>query len=184
MKNQAPASARFARYDATTIWLHWTTAALIATLWTLGQTADLLPRGPLRTGAWSLHVLLGFATIAVLLWRIAWRARCGRTLPPADTGILQTLATATHTLLYILIATTVALGLTDALYRGFNIFGVLPLPQIGTNDTETRHTINEWHELSANALLLLALFHALAALVHHYLWRDHLLERMTPERNP
>jgi hypothetical protein len=48
------------RYDATTVWLHWITVALIVVLWVIGQTGDLVPRGPFRTGVWSTHVVLGF----------------------------------------------------------------------------------------------------------------------------
>jgi len=34
--------------------------------------------------------------------------------------------------------------------------------------------------LAANVLLGLALFHAAAALVHHYFWQDGVLGRMLP----
>jgi cytochrome b561 len=168
------------RYDPTTIWLHWTTVGLIVALWGIGQTADLVPRGPLRSGIWSIHVTLGFVTSFVLLTRIAWRAHFGRILPPADTGILYVLAKVTHYALYVLLGVVVIAGIIDASYRGFNVFGVWPVPQFGTGDPATRHSINEWHELAANVLMLVAAVHAMAALGHHYMWRDRLLERMRP----
>ncbi len=167
-----------ARYDPTTIWLHWITVGLVAVLWVIGQTADLAPRGPVRTGVWSVHVLLGLATGLVLLTRVAWRAHFGRVLPPADTGILYTTARVTHYTLYILLGAVVVLGIVDALYRGFNLFGVWSLPQFGTGDAATRHSINEWHERAANLTIVVACLHAAAALVHQYVWRDHLIERM------
>ena len=40
-----------------------------------------------------------------------------------------------------------------------------------------------WHSLPANLLMALALIHATAALVHHYLWRDAVLRRMLPRRH-
>jgi cytochrome b561 len=139
-----------ARYDPITIWLHWATVGLIGAVWIIGQTADLLPRGPFRTGAWSIHVLLGLATGFVLLTRVAWRTRFGRILPPADTGILHAIAKVTHYTLYLLLGVVVVTGLFDASYRGFNLFGVWALPQFGTGDSATRHSIDEWHELAAN----------------------------------
>ncbi len=172
--------ARDESYDRTTIWLHWATVGLIAVLWVIGQTADWVPRGPFRTGAWSVHVVLGFITGFVLLTRVAWRAHFGRDLPPIDTGALHAVAKATHYLLYGLLATVVLLGLIDASYRGFNLFGVWSVPQFGMSDAATRRSINEWHELAANLTALVALAHAAAALVHQYVWRDHLLERMMP----
>ena len=170
----------FAQYDPTTIWLHWATVGLIAVLWLIGQTADLAPRGPIRTGLWSVHVVLGFMTAFVLVTRVAWRAHFGRELPPADTGLLYVVAKVTHYALYLLLAAVVVLGIVDASYRGFNVFGIWAVPQFGTGDTATRHSINEWHELAANLTIFVALAHATAALLHQYLWRDHLLERMKP----
>ncbi len=72
-----------ALYDPATIWLHWTTVGLIAIFWVIAQSDDWLPRGPLRTGIWSIHVTLGFAAGLVLLSRVAWRALFGRVLPPS-----------------------------------------------------------------------------------------------------
>ena len=168
------------RYDPTTIWLHWTTVGLVVVLWVIGQTADLLPRGPFRTGAWSIHVVLGVVTAFVLLTRIAWRARFGRALPPTDTGALYLIAKATHYALYLLLGAVVIAGIIDASYRGFNLFGVWTVPQFGTGDRAIRHSINEWHELAANVLIAVAAIHGLAALGHHFVWRDRLLDRMRP----
>ena len=40
-----------ARYDRTSIVLHWTTAALILLLWGIAQVIDLFPRGTPRVMA-------------------------------------------------------------------------------------------------------------------------------------
>ncbi len=168
------------RYDSTTIWLHWLTVGLVVVLWLIGQTADFLPRGPFRTGIWSTHVMLGFLTAFVLLTRVAWRAQFGRMLPPADSGVLYVIAKTTHYALYVLLAAVVIAGIVDASYRGFNLFGVWSVPQFGTGDRAIRHSINEWHGLAANVLLAVAAIHGLAALGHHYVWRDHLLDRLRP----
>jgi hypothetical protein len=55
-------------------------------------------------------------------------------------------------------------------------FGLWSVPQFGSGDAATRCSINGWHELAANALIVVATVHALAALGHHYGWRDHLLD--------
>ena len=173
-------SSVVARYDPTTIWLHWITVGLIVVLWVIGQTGDWFPRGPLRTVIWSIHVTLEFAILIVLLTRIAWRAHFGRVLQPADSGLLYIIAKVTHYTLYVLLGLIVLTGIIDASYRGFNVFGVWSVPQFGAGDAATRHSINEWHELAANVLMAVAAVHGLAALGHHYVWRDHLLDRMRP----
>ena len=165
-------------YDRTTIALHWVTAASVVVLWIIGQTADWIPDGPANTAVWSVHVVLGFMLTALLAWRIVWRATGGRRLPPADSGALQVFAKLTHYLLYALLMVVVVLGVVNAFVRGYSLFDLVHLPQIG--DREWRRPITEWHGLAANILLGLALFHATAALIHHYLWQDAVLRRMMP----
>jgi cytochrome b561 len=166
-------------YDLPTIWLHWITVALVAVLWIIGQTGDLFPRGAIRNSVWSIHVVIGLCLGFVLVLRIGWRVRFGRILPPVDAGILHVIAKVTHYALYLFLAITVILGIANALYRGFNMFGIWTLPRVGSADDAMRHSLNEWHGLAANLLMLIALLHAAAALIHHYLWRDRVMKRMT-----
>lgn len=167
-------------YDRTTIALHWITATSVLVLWVIGQTADWIADGPANTAYWSVHVVLGFVLAAVLAWRILWRTSGGRRLPAADPAALEAFAKATHYLLYALLLAAVVLGVVNAFVRGYNLFDIVSLPQIG--DLAWRRPITRWHGLAGNILLGLALFHAAAALVHHYLWHDRVLRRMLPTR--
>ena len=164
-------------YDPTTVWLHWLTAGLVAALWVLGQTSDWWPKS-YSDFSWSVHVTLGLALVLVLVARASWRARFGAALPPADVGVLNWIAKATHYALYALLFAAVTLGLVNALYRGYHVFDLWSFPQIGSGDRATRRSINGWHEWAANAVLIVALLHAAAALVHHYVWRDQVMRRM------
>jgi cytochrome b561 len=127
---------------------------------------------------WPIHVVWGFLLVALVGWRVAWRSSRGIGLPAADPGLLHVLAKATHYLLYILLGAVLLLGVVNAFVRGYNLFGLFSLPQIGERDW--RRPITHWHELAANALLALALLHAAAALAHHYLFKDGVLRRMLP----
>jgi cytochrome b561 len=165
-------------YDPTTIALHWITAALVVVLWIIGQSADWIPRGALRTDYWSAHVALGFALAVALAGRIVWRSARGRRLPAAETGALHILAEAMHYALYLLLLIVAGLGVANAFVRGYDLFGVTSLPQIG--DLALRRPLTQWHGLAANFLLGFALAHAAAALAHHYVMRDGVLRRMLP----
>lgn len=167
-------------YDTTTITLHWLTAVLTLTLWMIGQTADWIPRGPVRIDYWSIHVVLGFVLAILLVWRILWRGFKGRRLPPADLGALQFLAKASHYLLYALLLIVVGLGVVNAVVRGYNLFDLFKVPQIG--DTTLGKPITRWHGLAANFLLGLAFLHVMAALMHHYVLRDDVFGRMLSRR--
>jgi cytochrome b561 len=166
------------RYDRTTITLHWFTAVLVVALWIIGQTADWLPRGEVQTIYWSSHVALGFTLGLVLGWRIIWRSVSGRRLPAVNSGPLHLAAKASHGALYVLLVVVIVLGVVNAFVRGYNLFGLFHLPQIG--DASMRRPITHWHGLAANILLGLALLHTLAALTHHYVLKDGVLRRMTP----
>ena len=167
------------RYDRTTIMLHWSTASLVAVLWMLGQTSDwFADGGTTNTTMWSTHVVLGFVLTALVVWRVMWRSSGGRALPAADTGALHFLAKATHYGLYLLLAVILVLGIVNAFVRGYSIYGLFHLPQVG--DRAWRRPITHWHGLAANIALGLAGFHAVAALVHHYVLRDGLIARMIP----
>jgi cytochrome b561 len=172
--------ANGANYDRTTISLHWITTGLVIVLWIIGQTADWLPRGPVNTDYWSIHVVLGFALAVVIAYRIIWRSFGGRRLPAANAGAVHVLAKATHYGLYLLLLVVVVLGITNAFVRGYNLFDLVSLPQVG--DRAMRRPITHWHGLAANILLGWAALHAAAALFHHYVIRDSVLRRMVPAR--
>lgn len=165
------------RYDRTTIVLHWLTAVLVAGLWVVGQTADYLPEDSLiQNIAWSSHVTIGFALAGILLFRIYWRSTSGASLPAADSGALHALAETTHYLLYSLLVITILLGIANAFIRGYDLFHLFKLPQLGVKGW--KKPVTHWHELAANSVLIVAGVHTAAALIHHYVWRDNLISRM------
>src|SRR3954471_13856925 len=114
------------RYDPPAMTLHWLTALLVLTLWTLAQAWGFLQHGtPLRHELQALHVSLGLVLIVVLALRIGWRAGPSRRLPPAASGAAELAARAMHYLLYALLLAEVALGL------GFRWAGPDPLSFFG-----------------------------------------------------
>ncbi|GJD70515.1 hypothetical protein MMMDOFMJ_3464 [Methylobacterium gnaphalii] len=168
-------------YDRGTIALHWLTAGLVLGLWLIGTfLEDLVPKGVLRSGTWSAHFDFGFVLAVLVIALLLWRRARGRQLPVEDPGILHRVAKATHAALYLLLLVVVGLGITNAFVRGVHLIGPVDLPKLG--DPSWRRPLTHWHGLAANLLMGLALFHAAAALVHHYLWHDAVLRRMLHRR--
>lgn len=168
------------RYDGLSILLHWLTAALVVTLWTLGQTIDFFPKGAPKIDARSVHITLGATLGVVLIGRILWRASAGRRLPLANSGWLGTAARVVHYGLYLLVGITVTLGIFNAWQRGDVLFNVYTIPQLIPGDLALKRTIEELHGDFADIVLIIAGLHAAAALAHHYLLRDRVLRRMLP----
>jgi cytochrome b561 len=169
------------RYDRTTIWLHWLTAGLVGALWILGQTVDYFPRGAPRVGARSVHIVVGAALLVVLVIRLAWRARWGRGLPLATPGIGGRVAKFAHVMLYLLLASTLLLGVANAWIRGDSLFGLFKIPSIAPGNKALRQQVEDLHGTVANVTVVIALLHAAAALVHRYILHDRVLQRMLSE---
>ncbi|MBV9043746.1 MAG: cytochrome b/b6 domain-containing protein, partial [Alphaproteobacteria bacterium] len=120
-------------------------------------------------------------TLAVVtLARIAWRATRGVRLEEADKGFLAWLSRGARRGLYGLILAAVGLGLYAVSYRNLNFFNLFRLPTLGTATRPEMRDMMENHALAANLVVILALLHASAALVHHYVLRDTVLARMIP----
>ncbi|HEV2268543.1 MAG TPA: cytochrome b/b6 domain-containing protein [Steroidobacteraceae bacterium] len=168
------------RYDGVSILLHWLTAALVAILWTLGQTIDFFPKGAPKIDARSVHISLGVTLGIILLVRMLWRAHAGRRLPLANSGWLGVTAKVVHYGLYILVGVTVVLGICNAWQRGDVLFNVYTIPKLVPGDLALKRTIESLHGDFADVVLIIAGLHAAAALAHHHLLRDRVLRRMLP----
>ena len=175
--------AQIERYDSRTIALHWLTAILIAGQWLSGQTIDWFAKGAPRVDARSVHLVIGSLLIAVMTVRILWRIGPGRRLPPASTGPMDLMARGLHGLLYLTVVCVLLGGVATELLRGDSVFGLLTLPKPGDIAGPARHALAEQigslHGLGANAILVLAGFHAAAGLFHHYVLKDGVLGRMS-----
>ena len=167
-------------YDRRTIVYHWLSAALVITLWLLGQAIDWFPRGDARVYARSTHILLGVILAVTLFLRLRWRFTGGQKLPLAVEGIQGKAAVGVHHLLYLLVSAIVLIGLACVWIRGDNIFNLFKVPVFDAENKELRHQAVELHGLLANGLLLLSMAHAAAALWHQFIRKDGVLTRMIP----
>lgn len=165
-------------YDRRTIRLHWLTALLVLTLWCLAQVIDYFPAGLPRVSIRSTHILLGATLVYILVRRVHWRLGPGRRLPLAAPAALGRLALAVHWLLYAGLSSVLLLGLANAWKRGDSIYGLFSIPKLLPADQQLKNVIEHWHKYAANALMLLALVHALAGMLHHFVLRDGILRRM------
>jgi cytochrome b561 len=71
-------------YDTKTICYHWISAAIILTLWVVGQNIDSFEKGDPRVIVRSIHITLGLILALVFVIRVNWRIRGGVKLPQPD----------------------------------------------------------------------------------------------------
>lgn len=153
-----------AGYTATQIGLHWAVALLVVFNYIYSEgmedALDARLEGITPTGLElnpAIHVWVGTAILALVLFRLVMRLKRGVPLP-GGTGLQQSLAEWAHRLLYALLIAVPAFG-------ALTWFGKIDL-------------FGEPHALMANLLMLLAGGHAIIAIGHHILLKDGLLGRM------
>ena len=170
------------RYDRVTMTLHWITAILVVTLFSLAHVWAFFPHdGPAQLTMQTAHVSLGVVLAATLVVRLLWRSIFGRRLPSASSGFVELAAHGMHSLLYGLLAVMVIAGFGKRWVRshGVEFFG-LSIPSPLALDPAWRPAFNWVHHWGAWVIITFAGLHAAAALFHHFALRDGVLRRMLP----
>jgi cytochrome b561 len=172
------------RYGALPQLVHWLTALFVIAGWLLGTFLDDIPKGSPRAFGLLAHMTLGQCVFVLVIVRLIWRYT-DPPPPPEKTRygkLLEIVATLSHYALYALLLAVPILGVAVQLKRGnpLPIFGLGELASPWPADRATARTILRVHEYCADALLILAGAHAVAALTHHYMFRDRTLTRMLP----
>jgi cytochrome b561 len=170
-------------FDSLTIGFHWATVvivlAMFATAWLHGQSHDDVHKALLL----QIHRSLGVTIWVVTVSRLAWRLTNAK-LPPFPTTMTKlhrAIVKVSEYGLYALLLIQPATGMTATLLRGrqFALF-IWEIPQLMTKDTALVATFDLAHKLGAWALGALILGHAAAALFHHFVLRDDVLQCMAP----
>jgi cytochrome b561 len=173
------------RYTRAAIALHWSMACLIVALYFMGISIDDFPIGPDRIMLVTWHKWLG-VTLA-LLWFARVAVRMTNTPPPLPTNSpawQNAAAHLTHIALYALMIAIPITGWLMSSAKGFTttFFGLLDLPNLVDKDKGLAQTLKDIHGTLANTLALLIVVHIGAALKHQLIDKDHLLDRIRPER--
>jgi cytochrome b561 len=168
-------------YDGVAMTLHWLTAALVLTQFSLALLWDSFGR-PTHHLMVVAHMSFGIILTVVIVARIVWRLMPGHRVPSLETGRVALLARGVHYLLYVLLATEALLGFVTRFSEGrpMSFFGLLIPGPFGAGDRATHHMFMGWHEKVGWAIIIVAAGHAAAALYHHFVLKDGVLRRMLP----
>jgi len=164
--------------------LHWFTVVLVVVAWVLGVGDDVLPKGAARSAGLFVHITAGLTILVALALRLLWRA-VDPPPPPEPTifGIWADHASRLgHYALYALLIAVPIVGVVLQFARGdpLPLFGLFEVHSPWAANRVFARSVKEVHEVLANALVVLAALHAVAALIHHWVLRDRTLIRMLP----
>ena len=172
-------------YDRVMRAIHWTTLLLVAAAFTAVWIADPAVVGPYVGQVVHVHRSLGLTVAALTVFRLAWRWWAGIPALPADLPAVQKLAARTaEGLIYVLLLAQPLVGLlyTNAYGLRVNFFFLVQIPAVMARDRPLGMLLGEIHSFLGYTLLTLIGLHAAAALFHHFIRRDDVLNAMLPPR--
>jgi cytochrome b561 len=176
--------ARDGRYGPVAIFFHWLTAVLVLSNWLLPHLAEYMARSN-APRIIALHRSIGVTVLALVLLRAAWRFfNPPPPLPGGTARLIRIAAHLGHAALYLLMIAVPVLGIlfTWAGGRTLIVWGAIGIPPPSWLDPDLHDRLRSLHETGANAILWLVGLHVAAVLVHQYVFKDGLLNRMLPAR--
>jgi cytochrome b561 len=169
------------RYDAVARFFHWLIVALVVTQYVIGWTMPDVHRDTRPVGLIAAHLIVGTALLAAMACRVLWRATHR---PPADDAspLMRALSGITHLALYALLIVVPLLGWINASSRGWEVtlLGIVPLPALSATGASFGHAMGDVHGILAWVLFGGICLHVAAALLHRFVLRDRIMQRMTP----
>ena len=161
---------------------HWLLFLLIGGMLIFGYFLDDIPKD-WKGFAYNTHKLLGITILVLMLLRISW-ALINRKPELRTTPLEYYLERTVHYGLYLVVLAMPTVGWVGSVAAGRppkwgNYVFNLPIEP----NKDLAHTMFEWHESLAIALIVLIALHFLAALFHHFIRRDNVLKRMLPGRS-
>jgi cytochrome b561 len=170
------------QYGTTAKVLHWLVAALLLVQYPIGWLMPDIHRGMKPGAAMTFHVSFGIVILILIVLRFAWRL----SHPVAPEGSLprwQRLGSeSVHWLLYVLVLATTVTGWLFASFRGWSIslFYLMPLPMLTSENAAAGKTFDGLHQAMEWTLLVVIGIHMAMAMVHLFIYRDRIMQRMLP----
>ncbi len=169
-------------YGWFSILLHWVSALLVFGLVALGvYMVDLDYYDPWYHKAPWWHISFGLLLLFIMLVRVSWRLISRKPHPlPEHTRATRVFSGLVKYLFYLLIFSVIATGylITTADGKSASFFDWVSIPASLRLDAQGVDLAGDIHELLAWTIVFFAVLHAVAALVHHFVMRDHTLLRM------
>jgi len=162
---------------------HWVMAALILAQIALGVMAASWRVSPAKLELFFWHKSNGMLILALVALRVLWRlGNPTPALPPGMASWERAAARLSHLVLYVLMVALPITGwiVSSASNVPFRIFWLIPLPAIVAPDKATADFVALVHGGLAAMLALVLVAHIGAALRHHFVKRNTVLERMLP----
>ena len=171
------------KYTGLQIGIHWLVFLLVIVAYCALEFRGFFPRTA-RPLINMIHVSCGISILVLMVARLLVRLKFpAPPIQPKPKPMITGMSHLGHLLVYLLFIALPLIGLTMMFYRGndWYAFG-LTMPHAAEANFDRVDLLKEWHSILANTGYFLIGVHALAALAHHYYWKDNTLLRMMPKK--
>jgi cytochrome b561 len=160
--------------------LHWLIAAILLGQFALGWLMPEVRRGMQPGYAMHAHISIGIVVLGLIAVRLVWRLGHPVAAEPELPRWQRNASTTLHWLLYLLAFATTLSGWFYASMRGWSLafFGLLPVPALVAQGSPLGRALGGIHESIVWVLLGAVALHFAAALVHAFVYRDQVMQRM------
>lgn len=162
---------------------HWVMAVLIIALLVVGFIMADMEKTPDKFRLIGLHKEFGIVVLFLAVLRLGWKILdVSPLLPDGFDKFAKLAAKAAHFSLYALMFAMPITGWLMSSAAGFpvSMFGLFLMPNLIAPDKAFGHDMRELHEVLAWVLIGFIAVHVLAALLHHFYYKDNILSRMLP----
>jgi cytochrome b561 len=171
-------------YAPASKWLHWITAACVLGMIPAGLIMQRLPEGALQDSLYDLHRSFGVLVFCLAVLRVLARRLLGVPGPAAGLTPFERIAStaAHHTMLaLILVMPLVGWAMMSAYGIAVPVFGLFALPKILPESEPTYQVLSNVHAALGYLLALVITLHVAGAVMHGFIKRDGVLQRMLPD---
>jgi cytochrome b561 len=168
------------QYSKRTALIHWVIFLLVVAAFFLGHFLADSENTAQKLSLLPVHFLLGDTVLLLVLVRIYFRKKDGEPAPANANPLLNKLAAATHVLMNLTliavaisgVVTVAASGVIEALKKSDPTL-IPDFEKVGAR---------EIHEIFVAVMVLLVIFHVVAALYHQFVVKDNLIRRIMIKR--
>ncbi|WP_297198631.1 cytochrome b561 [uncultured Pluralibacter sp.] len=171
------------KYSGLQIAIHWLVFLLVIVTWCAMDLRGFFSR-EYRPWFNMVHVSCGMTILVLMIARLVIRLkRPAPPITPKPKPWMTGMAHLGHLVIYLLFIALPIIGLCLMYNRGhpWLAFGLV-MPHAADSNFELVDFFKHYHVLLAKTSYYVVGLHALAALLHHYIWKDNALLRMMPKK--